>query len=42
MFCSYAWQLFKQPLAGTVLDVNDNGSHPVYRYGKGIYVRLAL
>lgn len=33
---------FKQPLAGTVLDVNDNGSHPVYRYGKGIYVRLAL
>ncbi|WP_196593205.1 type III-A CRISPR-associated RAMP protein Csm4 [Pectinatus sottacetonis] len=33
---------FKQPLAGTVIDVNDNGSHPVYRYGKGIYVRLEL
>lgn len=33
---------FKGPLKGSIIDAGNGGSHPVYRYGKGLYVRLDL
>ncbi|WP_196592173.1 type III-A CRISPR-associated RAMP protein Csm4 [Pectinatus frisingensis] len=33
---------FKKPLKGSIIDAGNGGSHPVYRYGKGLYVRLDL
>ena len=43
IFMMTAGSCFKKRLAGTIADVNNGISpHPVYRYGKGIYVGLIL
>lgn len=33
---------FSKPIIGSIIDVNNKGKHPVYRYGKGIYVGLTV
>lgn len=33
---------FKKSLEGSVIDTANGGRHAVYRYGKGLYVRLAI
>lgn len=33
---------FKTAITGSIIDVNNGGKHPVYRYGKAIYARLSL
>lgn len=31
---------FNQPLVGQIIDVSNQGMHPVYRMGKGIFIRV--
>ena len=33
---------FRSPVQGQILNVAGNGKQPVFRYGKGLYVRVAL
>ena len=43
VFMMAAGSCFRRRIAGTIVDVNTGVSpHPVYRYGKGIYVGLTL
>ena len=38
-----AGSCFKKRIAGTIVNVNNGTApHPVYKYGKGIYVGLSL
>lgn len=37
-----AGSCFKKKLSGKILDVSDGGNHPVYRYGKGMFVGVSL
>ncbi|QSQ08593.1 CRISPR type III-associated RAMP protein Csm4 [Koleobacter methoxysyntrophicus] len=33
---------FKAPLCGRILDLSSGGNHPVYRYGKGMYLGVKI
>lgn len=41
-FAIAAGSCFSKPIIGSIIDVNNKGKHPVYRYGKGIYVGLTV
>ena len=35
-----AGSCFKKPFSGDVFDVSDGGNHPVYRYGKAVFMEI--
>jgi len=39
-FSFQAGSCFKKPFTGDVFDVSDGGNHPVYRYGKAVFMEI--
>lgn len=39
-FTFQAGSCFKRPFSGDVFDVSDAGNHPVYRYGKAVFMEI--
>ena len=35
-----AGSCFKKPFSGDIFDVSDGGNHPVYRYGKAVFMEI--
>jgi CRISPR-associated protein Csm4 len=33
---------FQEKIKGRILDVSDQGGHPVYRYGKGMFLGVKI
>ena len=39
-FSFQAGSCFKKPFSGDIFDVSDGGNHPVYRYGKAVFMEI--